>query len=71
MLGLILPTVWMHLVKKRVEQSRDELIIGLAVLTHDMGKPNCTTVGEDGRIRSIGHERLGVPKSQRVFREID
>ena len=29
----------------------------VTAMMHDLGKPECTTVEEDGRIRSIGHEK--------------
>lgn len=32
----------------------------LAILCHDLGKPDTTTVEDDGRIRAIGHERAGI-----------
>ena len=37
----------------------DDLITGLAVLCHDMGKP-VSTVVEEGAIRSPGHDKAGV-----------
>ncbi len=37
----------------------EDLVVGLAVLCHDLGKPATTAVGEDGRIRSPGHDAEG------------
>jgi len=37
----------------------EDLVVGLAVLCHDLGKPDTTTC-EDGVIRSLGHEKQGV-----------
>lgn len=45
--------------KKRVGDDREDLIVGLAVLCHDMGKPKCTTIGDDGAIHSYGHDVIG------------
>ncbi len=57
--------VWTHTLhcmdafaRERLDDSEEDLIVGYAVLCHDMGKP-ATTVLEDGRIRSPGHESLG------------
>lgn len=33
----------------------------LGALLHDVGKPACTYTAEDGRIRSTGHARAGIP----------
>ena len=37
----------------------EDLVVGLAVLCHDLGKP-ATTTEKDGVIRSLGHEQRGV-----------
>jgi tRNA nucleotidyltransferase (CCA-adding enzyme) len=57
--------VWTHTLhcmdafaRERLNDSEEDLIVGFAVLCHDIGKPT-TTVLEDGRIRSPGHESLG------------
>jgi len=44
----------------RTGDPAEDLIVGLAVLCHDMGKP-VTSVDDDGRIRSPGHAEAGVP----------
>lgn len=58
--------VWRHTLhcmdafaRQRTGDREEDLVVGLAVLCHDMGKP-ATTVHEDGRIRSPGHEAAGV-----------
>lgn len=38
----------------------EDLIVGLAVLCHDLGKPATTTTESDGRIKAWQHEVLGV-----------
>jgi tRNA nucleotidyltransferase (CCA-adding enzyme) len=58
--------VWVHTLhaldafaKRRVGDPREDFIVGLAVLCHDLGKPE-TTQERDGRITSRGHEQTGV-----------
>jgi len=45
--------------KDRIGDEREDLIVGLAILCHDMGKPLCTTKDENGHIHSYGHDMLG------------
>lgn len=59
--------VWTHTLhcldafaKKHVGDPREDLVVGLAVLCHDMGKA-VTTVMSEGRWRALGHEEAGVP----------
>ena len=46
--------------KNRIGNDWEDLIVGLATLCHDMGKPKTTVRGEDGRIRSPQHDVEGV-----------
>jgi tRNA nucleotidyltransferase (CCA-adding enzyme) len=41
-----------------------------AALCHDLGKPATTTVGEDGRIRSLGHDQAGVAPAESFLARI-
>ncbi|MEI6972712.1 MAG: HD domain-containing protein, partial [bacterium] len=57
--------VWVHTLQcmdayaqERVGDDWEDLVVGLAVLCHDLGKP-ATTAFMDGRIRSLGHEDAG------------
>ncbi len=57
--------VWIHTLhcldwyaKERTDNETDNLIVGLAVLCHDLGKPAATRA-EDGHITSRGHESEG------------
>ncbi len=59
--------VWNHTLlcmdayaKSRTGDPTDDLIVGLAVLCHDMGKP-ATSIHEAGHIRSPGHAEAGIP----------
>ena len=58
--------VWNHTVlcmdafaKRRTGDEQEDLIVGLATLCHDMGKPD-TSFEENGRIRSPRHDKAGV-----------
>lgn len=57
--------VWTHTLycldafaRERIHDEWEDLIVGLAVLCHDIGKP-ATTRRENDRIRSKGHETAG------------
>jgi tRNA nucleotidyltransferase (CCA-adding enzyme) len=57
--------VWIHTLHcldwfagERTGNEQDDLVVGLAVLCHDLGKP-ATTREDDGRITSRGHEPEG------------
>ncbi len=57
--------VWVHTLHcmdaftaRRTGDDREDLIVGLAVLCHDMGKPSTTTRDERG-IHAYGHEEAG------------
>ncbi len=58
--------VWTHTLHcldafaaERTGEDWEDLVVGLAVLCHDMGKPATTVTGDDGRIRSPGHDVEG------------
>ena len=54
----------------RVGDEREDLVVGLAVLCHDFGKPLCTSVGPDGKIHSYAHDILGVSPARRFLERI-
>lgn len=54
--------------KERIGDDKEDLIVGFAVLCHDLGKPKCTTIDSDGRIHSYAHDVVG-EKVARVFLE--
>ncbi len=41
----------------------------LAALLHDLGKPDCTRTGSDGRLTSVGHSRRGAVLARRLLWE--
>ncbi len=58
--------VWIHTLHcldafaaRKTGDAWEDLVVGLAVLCHDLGKPATTTHEEDGHIRSLGHEAEG------------
>ncbi len=58
--------VWVHTLhcmdafaRERIGHDWEDLVVGFAVLCHDLGKPLTTVLGEDGRIRSPLHEPKG------------
>lgn len=42
----------------------EDLVVGLAVLCHDLGKPSTTATENDGRLRALGHEQAGVESAE-------
>jgi tRNA nucleotidyltransferase (CCA-adding enzyme) len=62
--------VWNHTLhcmdafaRERTGDEREDLVVGLAVLCHDLGKP-LTTALEDGRITSKRHEPAGATQTR-------
>jgi tRNA nucleotidyltransferase (CCA-adding enzyme) len=58
--------VWVHTLHcldafaaERMGDEWEDLVVGMGVLCHDLGKPATTTHDPDGRIRSRGHEEVG------------
>ena len=61
--------VWVHTLMVVDETARlggERLILGLAALLHDLGKPE-TTREENGRISAHGHEHAGIKPARRWF----
>lgn len=59
-------TVDEHILKSLELTSRD-LIIRLAVLFHDIGKPRCYTFGEDGQGHFYKHEKYSVEIAEKLM----
>lgn len=70
--------VWSHTLhcldafaRGRVGDRDEDLIVGLAVLLHDLGKATRTRVEpHDGRIHSYGHEEAGVPLAEKFLAQV-
>ena len=66
--------VWGHslLVLENVchEDIEGDLVLRLAALLHDIGKPSTKTHDEHGRIRTIGHEAAGAEIAEKILRRL-
>ncbi|AMV30386.1 HD domain protein [Gemmata sp. SH-PL17] len=51
----------------RALPEQDRHIVFAATLLHDISKPECTRIEEDGRVRSPGHAVKGVYKARRIL----
>ena len=57
--------------QKLKNSNNDDLIVGLAVLCHDFGKPKCTAYDPvKKRIRSLGHDEEGVEPTLSFLRRL-
>ena len=70
--------VWVHTMmcvdqmKKMLDKhshmdEKEKLKFMFAILSHDLGKATTTTIEEDGRIRSIGHEIAGLEPTESLM----
>lgn len=56
---------------RRGESEDEALVVGLAVLCHDFGKPSCSRYdARVGRIRSLGHDEAGVAPTLSFLRRL-
>lgn len=69
--------VWVHTLhcmdefaRERINDEWEDLIVGLGVLCHDLGKPVTSFKDEGGRIRSPGHDLAGVPITQGFLKRL-
>ncbi len=69
--------VWLHTLhcmdefaRERINDEWEDLIVGLGVLCHDLGKPVTTIRDDEGRIRSPGHDIAGVPIADKFLRRM-
>jgi len=70
-------SVWRHtcfcldaFAQNRIGDEMEDLVVGLAVLCHDLGKPATTVHTEDGAIRSPGHEKAGVTPTRSLLKRL-
>jgi len=66
--------VWTHTLHcldafagERVGDPWEDLVVGCAVLCHDLGKPATTETTDDGRLRALGHEKESVRLTERFL----
>ena len=70
--------VWNHTMccldafaRHRTDDESEELVVGLAVLCHDFGKPSCSRYDPvKKRIRSLGHDEKGVAPTLSFLRRL-
>jgi len=69
--------VWTHTLHcldayaaERTGDNWEDLVVGLAVLCHDFGKPDTSYTDETGRIRSPRHDVEGVPVAKRFLERL-
>lgn len=69
--------VWQHtldVVDRAARQPHPDdkirLVVTLAAVFHDVGKPECRVVDSEGRVRFIGHERIGARVAASVLRRL-
>jgi tRNA nucleotidyltransferase (CCA-adding enzyme) len=69
--------VWVHTLEcmdvfasERLNDRDEDLIVGLAVLLHDLGKAETTKVEADGRIHAYGHEAASEPLAKKFLDQI-
>jgi len=69
--------VWTHtghcldvFARQRTGEAREDLIVGLAVLCHDFGKPATSYLDDAGRIRSPKHEYVGLKPAETFLRRL-
>tara|TARA_R100000027_G_scaffold2734_9_gene2716 strand:+ start:21668 stop:23056 length:1389 start_codon:yes stop_codon:yes gene_type:complete len=67
-------SVWRHtaycldaFAQHRLGEEKEDLVVGLAVLCHDLGKPATTTTDPSGAIHSYGHEKAGLEPTRTLL----
>lgn len=61
---------WKHTLAVVRGVPKEDLVLRLAALFHDVAKPLTQTVESDGRIRFLGHERVGASLAEKVLRRL-
>lgn len=69
-LGMVL-TELAALPEFRALSEQDRHIVFAGTLLHDIAKPECTRIEDDGRVRSPGHAVKGVYKARRILTDDD
>lgn len=62
-------TVWGHIVKA-VSAAKKDSVIRLAMLLHDIGKPDCFRLDENGRGHFHGHEKVSAEMSGEILKRL-
>ncbi len=61
--------VWMHTLET-LSRVKGDIRVRLAALFHDVGKPVVLTVGEDGRRRFYGHDKVGAEMTATMMKRL-
>jgi poly(A) polymerase len=62
--------VWHHTLLVMKNAGHGDLVLTLACLLHDVGKPETKMIQEDGRIRFFGHEAVGASLTGNILRRL-
>jgi poly(A) polymerase len=62
--------VWEHSLLALQNVGHDDLVLSLATLLHDVGKPRTRFVDEQGRVRFFGHETVGAEIAESLLRRL-
>lgn len=62
--------VWEHTLLAIRNANSTDLLLNLAVLLHDVGKPVTRTIDPEGRTRFFGHEKVGADMSREILRRL-
>lgn len=59
-----------HTAVALIEAINPDLIVNLALLFHDIGKPQCCTTGEDGYFHFKGHGRVSADMTETIMKRL-
>lgn len=62
--------VWEHSLLALRNVGTEDLVLSLAALLHDVGKPETRFVDEQGKVRFFGHENIGAEMAERLLRRL-
>ena len=63
--------VWEHTLHALEAAPPDmDATVRLALLLHDIGKPHCLVIDEEGRGRALGHDKEGEPIAREVCKRL-
>lgn len=62
--------VWEHTLTALKFSPTDDLIVNFAILFHDMGKPHCCTLGDDGFNHFKGHGEISADMTNTILRRL-
>lgn len=61
--------VYTHIIKS-VEKSEDNILVRLALLFHDVGKPDCFSIGKDGYGHFYGHQKKSQELAENILKRL-